>query len=620
MPKIKEYLKRNSGKLSKLIILLISALGTYGICYLGSLIMGNKFSYSIFSVAIFICIYILLDQTQKNLQKLNSSKEKKKRIIWSIILAYVFAVLMIIGYQLKVFGMTEGGVRGKTLILIRGFALLFSVFPFTNYFFYIVEKIKTDKKSEPEKKPWKSKKVFLFSWIMIFVLWIPVFLAYYPAVMAHDFHRQSQEAVRGFIWFNSYQPLAHTWLIWLFFQIGNLFDSYEIGMAFYSIFQMLVFSVASGYSCSMIYRFTKKKWAPVVTGVFFGIYPIISVLAVSVTKDIIFSALFLVFMCLFAERQYFSSPKKQVVIDILWFLDGVLMILFRNNAVYALAVFAIVYLIVAEKKQKIRIVIFCILLSIAGKGALEGVQLAIGTSIRGSKIEMYNVPIQQFARVGHNHQSELDAETYELLNTYVPEELWGSYNPPIGDGVRLCMGNVYVATWKGQMSDVFEAWLQIGLKYPEDYIDAFLLLTAGYWSFDDTSWAEVLGYGLEGRMGAVYTYTSSTSEVIPEGIAHESKFPWLEQRLEEIVSANCFYNWPIISVLFQMATYCWALMLTLLACFYIKDRKKASIVLLPVVYLATMFLGPVVLSRYVLPIIMVVPLMAAMLSYREKKN
>lgn len=620
MSQIVNFIKENGKGQSRIILLMLSALGTYGICYLGSLIAGNKFSYSIFSVAIFVCSYILLVQAKKNLDLIGNPKERKKRVLWSFLLACLFSVLMVVGYQLKVFGMTEGGVRGKTLILIRGLALSFSVFPFTNYFFYLIEKIKADKQAEPDKKQWKSKNVFLFTWIMIFVLWIPVFLAYYPAVMAHDFHRQSQEAVKGFIWFNSYQPLAHTWLIWLFFQIGNLFDSYEIGMAFYSIFQMLVFSVACGYSCSMIYRFTKKKWAPVVTGLFFGVYPIVSVLAVSVTKDIIFSALFLVFMCLFAERQYFSSPKKQVVIDILWFLDGVLMILFRNNAVYALAVFAIVYLIVAEKKQKIRIVIFCILLAIAGKGALEGVQFALGTTIRGSKVEMYNVPIQQLARVGHNHGNDLDIETFELLDTYMPEESWSMYNPPIGDTVRLNMGSAYEDAWKGKMDEVLVAWAQIGLKYPEDYVDAFLILTAGYWSFDDTTWAEVLGYGLEGRMGAVYTYTSSTSEVIPEGIAHESKFPWLEQRLEEVVSANCFYNWPIISILFQMATYCWALMLTLLACFYIKDRKKASIVLFPVVYLATMFLGPVVLSRYVLPIIMIVPLMAAMLCFREKKN
>ena len=72
-------------------------------------------------------------------------------------------------------------------------------------------------------------------------------------------------------------------------------------------------------------------------------------------------------------------------------------------------------------------------------------------------------------------------------------------------------------------------------------------------------------------MGAVSTFTSSTSDAIPEGIAHESKFPWLERKLEAVVSANCFYQWPIVSVLFQMATYCWALLLILLGCIYLKD-------------------------------------------------
>lgn len=617
MNKIKEVLTTHKKMVETIVMVIMAWLGTCGICYLGSLVSDHKLSFSIFSFAIFVCTFLCLRFTKDNLSKIDTTKDKRKRIMAAFLLAWFFAVLMIMGYQLKIRGMTEGGFRGKGMILLRGIGLSFAVFPFSNYFFYLVEKIKKEPKKKCEGKVWKSKKVFFISWLVIFLCWIPVFLAYYPAIMAYDFHRQSQEAARGFIWFNSYQPLAHTWLIWLSFQFGNLFDSLQIGMAFYSILQMLAFSVSCGYSCNIVYRLTKKKWPVVVMVLFFGLFPIVSVLSVAVTKDIFFSALFLTFICLFIERQYFSSPKKQNIIDIIWFAEGILMMLFRNNAVYAVAVFAIVWLIAAEKKQKLRIFIFCILLTAGGKGALEGVQLALGTTIRGSKLEMYNIPVQQMARVGYNQGEILDNETHELLDTYIPEELWSRYNPPLGDTVRWVLTPTYDEVWEGNMGEVLKAWLEIGLKYPNDYIDAFLLVNAGYWSFDDVTWAEVLGYGLEGRMGAVYTYTSSTSDVIPEGIAHESKFPWLERKLEAVISANCFYNWPIVSVLFQMATWCWSLLLILLGCIYLKDRKKISLVLLPTIYMATMFLGPVVQSRYVLPIIVVVPVLAALLSYRE---
>ena len=618
MNKIKEFVNTHNRIVEIIVMITLSWAGTCGICYLASLICGYKLSFSVFSFAIFVCTYLCLKHTKANISALGTAKEKRKRFIYSFLLAWFFSVSMIMGYQLKAFGMTQGGIRGKGMILIRGIGLAFAALPFTNYFFYLVEKIKGEPKERKSGKMWKSKNVFLISWLVIFLLWIPVFLAYYPAIMAYDFHRQSQEAARGFIWFNSYQPLAHTFIIWVSFQFGKLFDSYEIGMAFYSILQMLAFSVSCGYSCNIVYRLTKKKWPVVLMVLFFGLYPIISVHSVAATKDIFFSALFLTFMCLFIERHYFSNPKKQIVIDIVWLVEGIVMMLFRNNAVYAVAVFAVVYLIVAEKKQKLRIFIICILLAAGGKGALEGVQLALGTTIRGSKLEMYNIPVQQMARVGHNQGEILDNETYELLNTYMPEDLWHRYNPPLGDSVRWVLTPTYEDVWKDNMGEVLKAWFVIGLKYPDDYIDAFLLVNAGYWSFDDVTWAEVFGYGLETRMGAVSTFTSSTSDAIPEGIAHESKFPWLERKLEAVVSANCFYQWPIVSVLFQMATYCWALLLILLGCIYLKDRKKTIIVLLPMVYMATMFLGPVVQSRYVLPIIVVVPVLLALMTYRAK--
>ena len=173
---------------------------------------------------------------------------------------------------------------------------------------------------------------------------------------------------------------------------------------------------------------------------------------------------------------------------------------------------------------------------------------------------------------------------------------------------------VYNDTWAPSISQMLIDWVKIGLKYPNEYLDAFLILNSGYWFWDDVTWAEVFGSGLEGRMGALSTYTSSTSEEIPQGIAHVSKFPALESALEELVSANCFYDWTVISNFFKPCFYCWALLLTVIASFYMKHKKKILVTLLPLVYLMTMFLGPVVQVRYVLPIIVIIPLMLGVLA------
>ena len=297
------------------------------------------------------------------------------------------------------------------------------------------------------------------------------------------------------------------------------------------------------------------------------------------------------------------------------------MILFRNNAIYAMALFALCYLFMGKKKEKIKVLVMCVLLILGGKLSLEGVQAWIGTEGRGSKVEMFSVPIQQFARVGKLHGHEMDEECYKLVDTYVPQVYWKDYYPPISDSVKANIGAyVFEETWKKHYLEMLNAWIKVGLKYPNTYIDAFLELTAGYWFFDDVTWAEVLGYGTEGRYGAVYTFTSSVSDAIPEGIAHESKFPAFEEVMEEIVSGNCFYDWPVISNLFKPALYCWILLLSAIAYLYTKQSVKLTIVLIPVVYLLTLYLGPVVQIRYVLPFVVMAPVLLSILLTNKIKG
>ena len=407
-------------KMQTVMLVVLALLGTYGISYTCSIATANYFSNGIVSVAVFIGVFMLLKYTWSNLTEIENKKARQKRLIYTGLVAFVFAVSMIMGYQLQIRGMTESGFVGKGLIVVRGACLALSIFPFANYLFAGVERIGEGKSLLPIKpaaeagsaggKIWKNRNIFLLGWLVIFLCWIPVFLAYYPAIMSYDFHRQSQEAVRGFIWFNSYQPLAHTWLIWLFLKIGTALGSYESGMACFSLFQMMVLSAACAYSCVTLYRLVNRKWVVLLLAGFYALFPFVSVFSVCTTKDTMFTALFLVFICLFIERTYFCDAKKQKVMDVLWVLEGIVMMLFRNNALYAMAVFAIFYLLLSKKGQRLRILVLCILLVVGGKGALEGVQAALGTQIRGSKIEMMSVPILQLGRVPGEYGRKVETQ------------------------------------------------------------------------------------------------------------------------------------------------------------------------------------------------------------------
>lgn len=466
---------------------------------------------------------------------------------------------------------------------------------------------------------WKSGIVFAVTAVVIFLCLIPVWLAYYPIIMSYDFHRQVNEAYKGLEWFYPLQPIAHTWLIRLFLQIGTAIGSYEAGIACMAVFQMVLYALVMGYATSMIWRMTAKKWPVVVTTLFLALFPYNTVLVVCTTKDTLFTILFTLFFLLFLERNYFSNGKKKILMNILLVAEGCLMMQFRNNAVYAVAVFMLLLLILRPKKEKLGILILGICLVLGETGMRNVIQTAIGTRLEAPKIEAYSVPIQQFARVAYYHGEELEAQDPELaalLEKYVPRDHWDAYYAPLADTIK---GAVNASAYTENSRQFLRDWLRVGKRYPNEFLDAFLELTRGYWFWDDFSWAENLGYGTDTRYGVLFTYTSSEIEGYGS-IEHRSKFPALEKVLEKIVSGNCFNEWPVLSVIFHGSLYSWSLFFLMVLCLYRRKYWCFQMSLLPFLYFGTMLLGPVVQVRYLFPIMVMLPVLAAFFSSDRMKS
>ena len=598
-------------------------LGFLGLNYYFEIVAGNVWGYSLFSVFVFIAIFIVFKFELGRIRSFDKNG-LKRLIIISAIFSWFFSVMMIMGAQLSVYKVTDGGFVGKGLIVIRGLTLSLVIFPL---FFEIIrfcasltEKVKI---AEIPDKAWKSSKLFFISWASIFLLWFPVFLAYYPAVMTYDFHRQSQEAAHGFIWFNSYQPIIHTLYIWLCFQIGNSLGSLQTGMAFYSIGQMLIMSVVLGYSVNLIYRLCRRKWLVIVSVLFLGLFPFISVMAVSATKDSIFGAMMLLFVCLFIERNYFSEGKKKWIIDILWVIQGIFMCLWRNNAIYVVIIFSIFYFLFLKGKERLRILLLCVVLCVCGKAAPGLLQDALGSEIHGSRIEAYSVILQSVARVGYYHgylADELDDETFDMVHTLVDCSYWQYYAPNVSDPIKgRVAGDNYINFWQDNMGTVIKYWFKIGLKYPNEYIDAFLETVRGFWYSDDTSWADIW-YAEGYHCGALSTNNTTTSDVIPDGIARSSKFPLLESFIDPLVSENKILDLPMFINLFKPAIYCWFLLFGTILLLFFKQKKNALVYAFPLLYIGTQFFGPIVQVRYMLPVMIIVPLLISLWLYKEEKE
>lgn len=593
---------------------MLTLCGVYGVAYLFSLQPVNRIYYSVLNVLLAVGIFLMLQQTEKSLQNMENKSNRKRRVCYVAVISFLFALSMVMGYQLQNQGMTECGIRGKGLILIRACCLAVTAFPFVNLLFEGIERVKP---VEVEKtgKGWKNWTVFASAAAGIFLCLIPVWLAYYPIIMSYDFHRQVNEAYKGLAWFYPLQPIAHTWLIWFFLKVGAALGSYQTGMACMAVFQMLLYALVMGYGVTMVWRLSGKKWLVIITALFFAVFPYNTVLVVCTTKDTLFTILFTLFFLIFLERNYFSNGKKKIVMNVLLVVEGCLMMQFRNNAIYAVTVFMLLLLIFRPKKEKLGILVLGLCLVLGEIGMRNVIHIAIGNQLgmEAPKIEAYSVPIQQFARVAYYHGEELEAQDPEmaaLLEKYVGRDHWDSYYAPIADSVK---GTVTPAPYTNDHRQLLKDWLRVAKRYPNEFLDAFLELTRGYWFWDDFSWAENLGYGTDDRYGVLFTYNSSEIEGYGS-IEHQSKLPGVERILEKIVSGNCFNNWPVISIIFHGAFYSWGLFLLMVFCLYKKRIQSFQMSLLPFLYFGTMLLGPVVQVRYLFPVMVILPVLTAMFS------
>jgi hypothetical protein len=79
-------------------------------------------------------------------------------------------------------------------------------------------------------------------------------------------------------------------------------------------------------------------------------------------------------------------------------------------------------------------------------------------------------------------------------------------------------------------------------------------------------------------------------------------------------------NLPGITLLFSAAAPLWVMLLYIAMCIYYKQYKKLPLIGFGFGLLLTLFLGPVVLYRYVYPLIVSVPLFLSQMSIMARKE
>ncbi len=464
-------------------------------------------------------------------------------------------------------------------------------------------------------KQYRPAQIWILYAAVIFLCWLPVFLAYYPSVFAYDAEGQLYQVIAHD--YSTHHPLLHTLFLGAFFRMGAAwFHSVSIGMAVHSVVQMALMAAAFGYTLSYLYRRGVPVYLRVLLALFYALFPANSILALSTTKDVLFAALVLLYTLTlhrFITKQRCDKteeqPKTEALRDrglllgyVVW---AVLMLLFRNNAVYAiiLSIPVVCLLLRGEKGMRagtwkrylfgtgIALLMFAV--CAAALKSVTGAQ-------NGSPREMLSVPLQQMARTRVVAEDTLSEEMRQELDRYLPSEwVMAAYNSHLADPVKNR------AVIHDDPAGLIKTWIKLGMQHPQIYIDAFLDNSIGYWYVQDRSHAQIYGIGTESGFG----YLSTDNRTMPAGceIVEHSYLPALRAGMERIVSDNVYQKLPVIRLIFAPALYWWLLCMYTAKVIY---RKRYEL-LIPAVFLMcyymTLLLSPTVLIRYMYPFVVAVP-------------
>ncbi|MCD7724684.1 MAG: DUF6020 family protein [Clostridiales bacterium] len=475
------------------------------------------------------------------------------------------------------------------------------------------------------RKAYTPFQAGVFCLAVILLCWLPVFLAYYPSVFAYDAEGQLYQVITGD--YSTHHPLLHTLFLGAFFRLGgSLFGSYSTGMALHSVVQMLL--LAGTFSAALAYLYARRTsvYLRILLLVFFALFPVNSILALSTTKDVLFSALTLLYtLCLYeflGEKEEkrpqeqdtdgtFPLPRRKRGLTALWLTVTVLLLLMRNNALYAL-VGSVPLVCMGLRKHKALRKKY-LLLSLAGLclfGVGNAGLKALTHAQDGSPREMLSVPFQQMARTRVEEEETLSSQMRQELDAYLSSEwVFAAYNPHLADPVKQR------AVIHDNPAGFLRTWLRLGLEHPGTYVDAFLDNSVGYWFLEDRTHAQIYGIGTESGFG----YLSTDNRPMPAGyeIVENSYLPGLRAFMERIVSENEYQKLPVIRILFAPAFYWWLLCLYLAMALYRKRYRLVLPVAFLVVYYLTLLLSPAALIRYMYPFVTTVPVMCCCLSQQS---
>lgn len=304
-------------------------------------------------------------------------------------------------------------------------------------------------------------------------------LSRYPGILTRDSITTVSQVVFGS--YDNTMPYYHTQLVGLFVKLGlALTGDIDVGIALFHGFQIALLATAFACVIATLYQIGVPGWALGLAFFVYALLPYNIVYSVTLWKDVPFGASALLLAAAF-YRLVKNVGRARKWDYAAFTLGAVGMALMRTNGWAALLIAAVLLAIVLRKQHPLLVRVLLAVLALSWVMISPVLKLL---NVPGTDpVEAFAVPMQQIARVVANDR-ELTQEQQELLGEiFLMDKLGEAYDPQTVDPVKYeTFRYDQVDHIRQNAPRYLKLYASIGLRYPGDYLKAWIDETRGYWN------------------------------------------------------------------------------------------------------------------------------------------
>lgn len=500
----------------------------------------------------------------------------------------LITILMVTGYNVK----NNFGISIARLVLyfIIAFFIIYIIISFI--YRHMDRSFVVDGKR-------KISNVFFKSYLILMISYLISFLGLYPGIFAFDAPTQVQMYFTDSI--SEWHPVLHTVFLGKMIELSyGLGGDIILGVALYTVFQSAIIAFCFSYMLRFVYYKTKNVYCWGVSLLYLAVFPTICLQVVSATKDSFFMAFYVLSMTLTIELLDDDEFMEKKIKPILLISSYTLMIINRNNCIYAFPVLAVLTIMMCKKKRNAAVIMLAtIILFLLYKVVFVDQYVTVNVDGR----EKLSLPAQQLTMIYNSDDAVITDAERDIICNLITER---GRDGIIKESADIVKASINMDYYESHRFEVIRCYINVVINNPKVAIESFCYLTCGFWYpiYDLT----LYGQGEKGYwvIGSFYPYYI------------DSKIPPL-LRYYQFFGRSDFNNKLMVPffLLFAPAAFFYAFCIVFGYALVNKNRSFIPVLFFTLIFWATYMLGPMALVRYTTYLFAIVPLYTVIIKKKK---